>query len=104
MIYARELQQEHEVQETADSSAFSAFLIFIGCSTSNVNEYKNHTIKEIINQRKVKLKQESLRLLYVAMTRAEDELYIFGESGNKKDSWYSIAKTILADNFVKYFE
>ena len=70
----------------------------------NVNEYKNHTIKEIINQRKVKLKQESLRLLYVAMTRAEDELYIFGESGNKKDSWYSIAKTILADNFVKYFE
>jgi ATP-dependent helicase/nuclease subunit A len=70
----------------------------------NINEYKNHTIKEIINQRKVKLKQESLRLLYVAMTRAEDELYIFGESGNKKDSWYSIAKTILADNFVKYFE
>jgi superfamily I DNA/RNA helicase len=27
-----------------------------------------------------------LRLLYVAMTRAEDELYIFGESGNKKDN------------------
>ncbi|MBY0580624.1 MAG: UvrD-helicase domain-containing protein [Rickettsiales bacterium] len=70
----------------------------------NVSEYKNNTIKQIINQRKVKLKQESLRLLYVAMTRAEDELYIFGESGNKKDSWYSIAKTILADNFVKYFE
>ncbi|WP_236870181.1 UvrD-helicase domain-containing protein [Candidatus Bandiella numerosa] len=70
----------------------------------NVSEYKNNTIKEIINQRKVKLKQESLRLLYVAMTRAEDELYIFGDSGNKKDSWYSIAKTILADNFVKYFE
>ncbi|MFK7761535.1 MAG: UvrD-helicase domain-containing protein [Candidatus Midichloriaceae bacterium] len=44
----------------------------------NVSEYKNSKIKEIVNDRKIKLKQESLRLLYVAMTRAEDELYVFG--------------------------
>ena len=70
----------------------------------NVSEYKNSKIKEITNERKIKLKQESLRLLYVAMTRAEDELYIFGENGNKQDSWYNITKTILPNNFVKYSE
>jgi ATP-dependent helicase/nuclease subunit A len=70
----------------------------------NVSEYKNSKIKEIVNERKIKLKQESLRLLYVAMTRTEDELYIFGENGNKQDSWYNITKTILPNNFVKYYE
>ena len=70
----------------------------------NISEYKNSKIKEIINDRKIKLKQESLRLLYVAMTRTEDELYIFGEHGNKQDSWYNITKTILPNNFIKYSE
>ena len=70
----------------------------------NVSEYKNSKIKEIVNDRKIKLKQESLRLLYVAMTRAEDELYVFGENGNKQDSWYNITKTILPNNFIKYSE
>ena len=70
----------------------------------NISEYKNSKIKEIVNERKIKLKQESLRLLYVAMTRTEDELYIFGEHGNKQDSWYNITKTILPNNFIKYSE
>jgi ATP-dependent helicase/nuclease subunit A len=70
----------------------------------NVSEYKNSKIKEIVNERKIKLKQESLRLLYVAMTRTEDELYIFGENTNKQDSWYNITKTILSNNFIKYSE
>jgi ATP-dependent helicase/nuclease subunit A len=39
---------------------------------------------------------ESRRLLYVAMTRAEDFLYILGEKQNKKihdDCWYNFIKT-----------
>jgi ATP-dependent helicase/nuclease subunit A len=40
--------------------------------------------------------QEYLRLLYVALTRAEDELYIAGYEGKKslpKDCWYNVVKS-----------
>ncbi len=69
---------------------------------SNFNEYKSKKIHQIQNERKNELKKESLRLLYVAMTRAESELYIFGEGKNKKDSWFNIAKNALGENFIKY--
>jgi ATP-dependent helicase/nuclease subunit A len=41
------------------------------------------------------IKEEGLRLLYVGMTRAEDELYIsgFGNSTDP-DSWYEILSTL----------
>jgi ATP-dependent exoDNAse (exonuclease V) beta subunit len=68
----------------------------------NFNEYKSQKIHQIQNERKNELKKESLRLLYVAITRAESELYVFGESKNKKDSWFNIAKNALGDNFIKY--
>ncbi len=63
------------------------------------------------SHRKEKLheaKEEYLRLLYVAMTRSEDELYIsgFGKSSDA-ESWYEIIKNALPDNVVveeKFFE
>ncbi len=44
------------------------------------------------------LARESLRLLYVALTRASDELHLFGYVGGKNpaaDSWYSRVKEAL---------
>jgi ATP-dependent helicase/nuclease subunit A len=43
-------------------------------------------------QEKARMDEEALRLLYVAMTRAEDELYICGHFKNKPQphSWHSI--------------
>lgn len=55
----------------------------------NYNEY----YKELANQHKDADYQEYLRLLYVAMTRAADELVVFGasETGSPEDgSWYDI--------------
>jgi ATP-dependent helicase/nuclease subunit A len=53
-----------------------------------VRDHRENRLKEIFD--------EQLRLLYVAMTRAEDELYITG-FGNSKDpdSWYEILKNSL---------
>lgn len=56
----------------------------------------NFLIKSLKNRRKQANFEEYLRLLYVAMTRAEDELYI-GGFGNKKDEncWYEIMRIAL---------
>jgi len=46
----------------------------------------------------IETKEEDLRLLYVAMTRAADELYIGGYGAAKDpDSWYEIARNSLPD-------
>jgi ATP-dependent helicase/nuclease subunit A len=60
---------------------------------------KSYENKLIRTHREVRLKEiaeESLRLLYVGMTRAEDELYIsgFGNSTDP-DSWYEILSTLI---------
>ncbi len=53
------------------------------------------TMKQIHKQ---KDSEESLRLLYVAMTRAEDELYVAGwESRNQASSWYSILESNITE-------
>jgi len=47
--------------------------------------------------------EEHRRLLYVAMTRARDRLYILGFNNKKsrpKDCWYSIIETALSDQMV----
>ncbi|WP_448605930.1 UvrD-helicase domain-containing protein [Neorickettsia risticii] len=52
---------------------------------------ENHirVVQEIRNIKKESLRYEHLRLLYVALTRAEDELYIMGTGKQvKKNSWY----------------
>ncbi len=45
--------------------------------------------------------EENLRLLYVAMTRAEDELYVAGFGDEKNpESWYNIVKDSSPDNYL----
>ncbi len=64
--------------------------------------------KDYLNKIKQQNKQESYRLLYVAMTRATDRLYIAGYSRSKKpkeDSWYFvIKKAIEGDSQTKELE
>ncbi|MDA0939122.1 MAG: UvrD-helicase domain-containing protein, partial [Proteobacteria bacterium] len=42
-------------------------------------------------------KDEEMRLLYVALTRAKQELYLFGSERSSNDSWYGICKNIISD-------
>ncbi len=62
-----------------------------------IKNHKNFRIKE--------LKEEYLRLLYVAMTRAADELYIsaFGNDSDP-DCWYEIIKNSLPEFLVETIE
>ncbi len=66
------------------------------------NQYEIDTLAEVKKEKRKKAEQESLRLFYVAMTRAENELYIFGNAKSRKNSWYDIAKHVLVDNFIEY--
>lgn len=59
--------------------------------SENLNEY----CKLLKNNSKDKANDEYLRLLYVALTRAEDELYVAGYQDNKtinEESWYNVVK------------
>ena len=66
----------------------------------NSESKTNQIIKKIYDDKVSQNYEEHLRLLYVALTRAEDELYI-GGLGNDKDvkSWYEIINSIKDDNF-----
>ena len=80
----------------------------IWCKNNNYmsNEYINipcyktseesEIIKNIKNNNLVNIFNEDLRLFYVALTRAENELYIcgLGKKSNKK-SWYSISEEAM---------
>lgn len=62
----------------------------------------NSLIKKISEDKISENYEEHLRLLYVALTRAEDELYIGGLSGKKDDKcWYEIINKINNENFLK---
>jgi ATP-dependent helicase/nuclease subunit A len=56
-------------------------------------ELENSILEEHRKQKNHEAKEENLRLLYVALTRAQDELYITG-FGNDADEecWYEIAR------------
>ncbi|MDB1135200.1 UvrD-helicase domain-containing protein [Candidatus Anaplasma sp. TIGMIC] len=56
------------------------------------NETNSHC-KELKLKKKQEEYNEYLRLLYVAMTRAEDELYIAGTGAANDKSWYKIITT-----------
>ncbi len=60
--------------------------------------YENQLVKIYREKRFKEISDESLRLLYVAMTRAEDELHIAG-FGNSTDSqsWYEIINGTIAN-------
>ena len=63
---------------------------------SNSRHLNSLTLEEVKKEAKELDKSENLRLLYVAMTRAEDELYLCGWENNKLDkSWYAIIESIL---------
>ena len=66
------------------------------------SQYGIDALTQVKEAKNKKIGQESLRLFYVAMTRAENELYIFGNVNSRKNSWYSIAKDLLPDNFIQY--
>ncbi|WPX96053.1 UvrD-helicase domain-containing protein [Candidatus Bandiella euplotis] len=66
------------------------------------SQYEILALTKIKHAKNIKAKQESLRLLYVAMTRAENELYIFGDEKGRDGSWYGIAKSILPENCVLF--
>jgi ATP-dependent helicase/nuclease subunit A len=62
----------------------------------------NSLIKKISDDKISENYEEHLRLLYVALTRAEDELYIGGLSGKKDQKcWYEIINKINNENFLK---
>ncbi len=56
-------------------------------------KYSSKILDRELNYRKIGLKEEYLRLFYVALTRAENELYIggFGKD-NDPSSWYNLVK------------
>ncbi|PIR39376.1 MAG: double-strand break repair helicase AddA [Alphaproteobacteria bacterium CG11_big_fil_rev_8_21_14_0_20_39_49] len=64
--------------------------------SENLNEYCNG----LKDSAKSQTNDEYLRLLYVALTRAEDELYIAGYQDNKKitdECWYNVIKNGMED-------
>lgn len=64
---------------------------------------ENNLVKLYKMQKTKGAKEEYFRLLYVAMTRAEDELYLAGFGSNAADSWYEIAQGAIAraEGFTK---
>jgi len=70
----------------------------IWCARSNC---ETALIREAKNSRFDDVSQEYLRLLYVAMTRAADELYIGGGKESTPDCWYEIIKNSLPQNVVE---
>ncbi len=64
---------------------------------------------QLLKKHRSKMLQESrdeyLRLLYVAMTRAENELYMTGYGDSKdKESWYEIIKSCLGEMAIDKIE
>jgi ATP-dependent helicase/nuclease subunit A len=66
---------------------------------------ENQLLKKHRREKLREAKEEYLRLLYVAMTRAEDELYI-GGFGNAKDPecWYEVVKSSLNSDGIILLE
>ncbi len=66
-----------------------------------IKKEKSRLIEKIKDDMKNKVEEEYLRLLYVAMTRAENELYICDFKKGKKaveNSWYSILLNTIQNN------
>lgn len=62
-------------------------------------ENQNQLLEKYAQKKAKAVADESLRLLYVAMTRAENELYIGGVgNANDENSWYHLIKNALKDD------
>ncbi len=65
-------------------------------------EEENNLLRSAREIKKHEAKDEYLRLLYVAMTRAENELYIAGSgSTNDEECWYNLVRKSVADKCRK---
>jgi ATP-dependent helicase/nuclease subunit A len=63
--------------------------------------------KYYVKEMKQREKEESLRLLYVAATRAEEELYLSWSHQPKKDSWAELIQSFIEkdnNNLFEYLE
>jgi ATP-dependent helicase/nuclease subunit A len=67
---------------------------------------KTEAVEYIKSEYKKREKHESSRLMYVAVTRAEDELHVFGYENNRlENSWYSHLKSAYLDEIpTLYYE
>lgn len=69
------------------------------------SEGRNRLYISLLERQQALEKKEELRLLYVAMTRAEDELYMAGYTGTENeirpDCWYNIVHNALQPVAVK---
>lgn len=78
----------------------------------NGHQDDNFIINELIDQKKLLNYQENHRLLYVAITRAEDELYVMGHGSCKlNETWHNLIynkshdhEKINIDYLIKSFE
>lgn len=65
------------------------------------SEYRDAICERVLQDLKRRTGEEYRRLLYVAMTRAEDRLYICGSEGRRapaEDCWYRLVRDGLADD------
>ncbi len=74
----------------------------------NKSEERNNFIKFHQKLKNQEARDEYLRLLYVATSRAEDELYIAGFSSdlrvnNDQNCWYDLIKSSVSSNFSNNF-
>ncbi|WP_353287855.1 UvrD-helicase domain-containing protein [Wolbachia endosymbiont (group B) of Gerris lacustris] len=79
------LVDTNTVPRNSESIVFDGTEAPFWCGKNN-NAYCNQVKRE----KKLEDYNEYLRLLYVALTRAEDELYILGKEPVQKGSWYDL--------------
>ncbi|QOD38097.1 UvrD-helicase domain-containing protein [Candidatus Wolbachia massiliensis] len=79
------LVDTNTVPRNSESIIFDTIGTPFWCGKNN-----NAYCDQVKREKKLEDYNEYLRLLYVALTRAEDELYILGKEPVQKDSWYDL--------------
>ncbi|WP_349968412.1 UvrD-helicase domain-containing protein [Wolbachia endosymbiont of Armadillidium arcangelii] len=79
------LVDTNTVPRNSESIVFDATEAPFWCGKNN-----NAYCDQVKREKKLEDYNEYLRLLYVALTRAEDELYILGKEPVQKGSWYDL--------------
>ncbi|APR98387.1 UvrD-helicase domain-containing protein [Wolbachia endosymbiont of Folsomia candida] len=79
------LVDTNTVPRNSESIIFDETGVPFWCGKNN-----NAYCDQIKREKKIEDYNEYLRLLYVALTRAEDELYILGKEPVQKGSWYDL--------------